>query len=149
MRTRARARSHTRARTAQSHGGATVASCSQARRRPRRAWVGGGGTIRLKDEKQLESPFVVKLRSFFALAEPKPLFHFVHPNRDLSVDGAVDNNRFGSVFFEAQADGLVHGVAGYFESVLHAELLLSASAPCPPAHQRSCSDSRARAVPSP
>ena len=80
---------------------------------------------RLKDDKQQETPFVVKLRSYFSFDTPKPLFRFVHPNRDLAADGSVDNSRYASVRFTAAADGLVHGVAGYFESRLFEELQLS------------------------
>ena len=82
---------------------------------------------RLKDDKQQETPFVVKLRSYFSFDTPKPLFRFVHPNRDLAADGSVDNSRYATVRFTAAADGLVHGVAGYFESRLFEELQLSTS----------------------
>jgi len=47
----------------------------------------------------------------------------------------VDNTRSGSVDFIAIADGLVHGIAGYFESRLYKDIQLSAS---PPGRLLSC-----------
>ena len=42
-----------------------------------------------------------------------------------SADGSVDNSRYATVRFQAVADGLVHGIAGYFESRLFEEVQLS------------------------
>jgi protein arginine N-methyltransferase 5 len=45
--------------------------------------------------KGMETPYVVLLHAAYRLAEPKPLFHFVHPNHDASgPDGGPDNERY-------------------------------------------------------
>lgn len=51
-------------------------------------WMGARDM--LEADKSLETPYVVKFHNCYQIAEPKPLFHFVHPN----YDSKIDNNRY-------------------------------------------------------
>jgi protein arginine N-methyltransferase 5 len=79
-----------------------------------------------RDAKQLETPYVVLLHSSYRIAEPRPGFHFVHPNHDTSApDGGPDNTRYGTFDFTATQSAVMHGFAGYFESVLYGDVMIS------------------------
>ncbi|QDZ24425.1 protein arginine N-methyltransferase [Chloropicon primus] len=78
----------------------------------------------LKELKLMETPYVVKLFAHTLLAENQEVFRFDHPNRA----EVVDNERFRTLHFERPAGsgpGILHGFAGYFESVLYKDVLLS------------------------
>lgn len=90
----------------------------------------------MKGRKHMETPYVVRLFSYTLLADNKEAFTFKHPN----FDQPIDNNRFRHISFErfpaqlqpqspSVAGGedicVLHGFAGYFESVLYGDVLLS------------------------
>ncbi|KAF9437106.1 hypothetical protein BGZ76_001979 [Entomortierella beljakovae] len=83
-----------------------------------------------KDLVHFETSFVVMFKAISLLAQPKPLWVFEHPNRD---DIPMNQNplsnhhnvRSGSIEFTSKTSGMIHGVAGYFESVLYRDVLLS------------------------
>jgi len=81
--------------------------------------------IQSKDAKQLETPFVVMLHNAYNLAPPKRVFDFVHPNPENETPEGPDNTRYGRLTFETQTASMMHGFAGYFESVLYKQFKLS------------------------
>lgn len=70
---------------------------------------------------QSEMTYVVYLKNVYHIAEPKPLFEFVHPNKSK----IIDNSRFMTLNFEAKIDSVLHGFAGYFDTVLYKDIILS------------------------
>lgn len=73
---------------------------------------------------RLETPYVVKLHRYSLLAPAARMFTFSHPNRQR----VIDNSRYKAVVFErppAAGPAVCHGFAGYFESVLYKDVLLS------------------------
>ncbi|RHY22339.1 hypothetical protein DYB28_004072, partial [Aphanomyces astaci] len=71
--------------------------------------------------KGYETPYVVRLHQIFSFARPQPCFTFDHPN----LDPVIDNKRYHQMTFDAVEDGVVHGLAGYFDSVLYADTCIS------------------------
>ncbi|KAI1314326.1 hypothetical protein EDD11_002267 [Mortierella claussenii] len=83
-----------------------------------------------KDLKHLETSYVVMFKAVSLLAQPKPIWVFEHPNRadiPLNQDPLSNhhNIRSGSIEFTSITGGMMHGVAGYFESVLYKDVMLS------------------------
>lgn len=72
-------------------------------------------------EKQMESPYVVYMKNVFHISKPKPVFTFVHPNRD----EVIDNSRYTKLEFDVQQDCVMTGFAGYFDTVLYEDIKLS------------------------
>ncbi|XP_005101573.1 protein arginine N-methyltransferase 5 [Aplysia californica] len=72
-------------------------------------------------EAPFEMPYVVRLHNCSVLDTPKPVFTFTHPNRE----EAIDNCRYASLDFTVQQDALVHGFAGYFDTNLYKDVMLS------------------------
>lgn len=72
-------------------------------------------------EKQSESPYVVYLKNVYHITKPQPVFTFVHPNRD----EVIDNTRFVTLEFQAEQDCMLTGFAGYFDTVLYKDIVLS------------------------
>eukprot|EP00762_Andalucia_godoyi_P005797 ANDGO_06927.mRNA.1 Protein arginine N-methyltransferase 5 len=99
----------------------------------------------------LETPYVVKMKRFFLIDEPKRCFHYIHPNphllpkseEDVNNERASldlmrmddtgqtvsptsaypkDNDRSITLSFTATSDALMHGLAGFFESRLFEEI---------------------------
>ncbi|BFZ13310.1 hypothetical protein BsWGS_16351 [Bradybaena similaris] len=68
-----------------------------------------------------EMPYVVRLHNIATLADPQEVFTFVHPNRD----EVIDNGRFKSLEFAITEDCAIHGFAGYFDTVLYKDVMLS------------------------
>jgi protein arginine N-methyltransferase 5 len=68
-----------------------------------------------------EMPYVVRLQNVNVLSEAKKIFEFTHPNRDESID----NSRYIEVDFEIKTSTMVHGFAGYFDTVLYKKIDLS------------------------
>ncbi|ESO87913.1 hypothetical protein LOTGIDRAFT_194048 [Lottia gigantea] len=68
-----------------------------------------------------EKPYVVRLHNCHVLTEPKSVFTFHHPNKD----EVIDNNRYISLEFQAEFNCVVHGFAGYFETILYKNITLS------------------------
>ncbi|CAD7703043.1 unnamed protein product, partial [Ostreobium quekettii] len=76
------------------------------------------------DVKHLETAYVVKMHNQSILAPPQPVFTFEHPNRSSNID----NSRYISITFErpeGSPGALMHGFAGYFETVLYKDVVLS------------------------
>ncbi|KAF9417892.1 Protein arginine N-methyltransferase 5 [Podila epigama] len=82
------------------------------------------------DLAHFETSFVVMFKAISLLAQPKPIWVFEHPNRiDIPMDEDPLSNhhniRSGSIEFTCETSGMLHGVAGYFESVLYKDVMLS------------------------
>ena len=79
----------------------------------------------LKDPKLQEMPYVVKLHAHCLLAPNREVFSFEHPN----PADQIDNERYRSLSFRrfggGRRPGVLHGFAGYFESVLYGDVTLS------------------------
>ncbi|XP_072357647.1 protein arginine N-methyltransferase 5 [Scyliorhinus torazame] len=71
-------------------------------------------------EAQFEMPYVVRLHNFHQLDDPQPCFTFAHPN-----DGKNDNNRYKTLDFKVNLNTVLHGFAGYFETILYKNVTLS------------------------
>ncbi|KAG0365182.1 hypothetical protein BGZ54_006784 [Gamsiella multidivaricata] len=83
-----------------------------------------------KDLTHFETSYVVMFKAVSLLAQPKPIWMFEHPNRTdipLGQDPLSNhhNIRSGSINFISETSGMVHGLAGYFESVLYKDVTLS------------------------
>ncbi|KAF9984695.1 hypothetical protein BGZ75_003734 [Mortierella antarctica] len=83
-----------------------------------------------KDLAHFETSYVVMFKAISLLAQPKPIWVFEHPNRtEIPLDNDPLSNhhniRSGSIEFTSETSGMVHGVAGYFESVLYKDVMLS------------------------
>ncbi|XP_077503631.1 protein arginine N-methyltransferase 5 isoform X2 [Amblyomma americanum] len=86
--------------------------------------------LREKDKHPLSSyevPYVVRLHNVTELAEHQRLFTFVHPNKDKTHD----NSRYKSLRFKVRDNSILHGFAGYFDTVLYKDVTLSI---CPDTH---------------
>ncbi|XP_026884535.1 protein arginine N-methyltransferase 5 [Electrophorus electricus] len=70
-------------------------------------------------ECHFETPYVVRLHNFHQLADPKPCFTFVHPTTDMN------NNRYQCLRFTVACNSVLHGFAGYFETTLYKDVMLS------------------------
>lgn len=68
-----------------------------------------------------EMPYVVRIHNCQILAEPQKVFHFHHPNHD----AVIDNTRYKTLTFDIQEDAVIHGLAGYFDTVLYKDVILS------------------------
>eukprot|EP00879_Flechtneria_rotunda_P016657 GHRR01017430.1.p1 GENE.GHRR01017430.1~~GHRR01017430.1.p1 ORF type:complete len:276 (+),score=71.38 GHRR01017430.1:581-1408(+) len=83
-----------------------------------------------KDLEHFETPYVVKLHRYCALSAPQEVFTFTHPD----WEQPTDNSRAVTLRFlrpEADGVGVLHGFAGYFESVLYPGVTLNTH---PPTH---------------
>ncbi|CAH2294501.1 arginine N-methyltransferase 5 isoform X1 [Pelobates cultripes] len=78
-------------------------------------------------EAQFEMPYVVRLHNFHQLSEPLQCFTFVHPNKD----AVIDNNRYCCLEYKVELNTVLHGFAGYFQTVLYKDVTLSI---CPDTH---------------
>ncbi|TDG43025.1 hypothetical protein AWZ03_010547 [Drosophila navojoa] len=65
--------------------------------------------------------YVVLLKNIYHIDEPQALFEFTHPNRA----AVIDNTRHKKVSFTAQMDCVLHGIGGYFDTVLYKDIILS------------------------
>lgn len=72
-------------------------------------------------EAHFEMPYVVRLHNYHELAKPQPCFTFVHPNSE----PGKDNSRYKALEFPISTDTVLHGFAGYFETVLYKDVTLS------------------------
>jgi protein arginine N-methyltransferase 5 len=76
-----------------------------------------------KDLAHFETAYVVKLHSVAKLAPSQSVFTFTHPN----FSTKVNNQRYKKLQFSLPSDAgsaLVHGFAGYFDSVLYKDVHL-------------------------
>ncbi|CAO3675991.1 unnamed protein product [Umbelopsis ramanniana] len=83
-----------------------------------------------KDLEHSETPYVVMFQQISHIAEPKPIWTFHHPNKDdFEADSDplhnLHNVRFQSTTFEAKGNITMHGIAGYFDSVLYKDVMIS------------------------
>ncbi|KAM7540939.1 hypothetical protein Aperf_G00000023161 [Anoplocephala perfoliata] len=69
-----------------------------------------------------ETPYVVRLLNSKILAPPQTAFTFTHPRKDIATKS---NERYCCHTFTAKDDGVIHGIAGYFEAVLYGDITLS------------------------
>jgi len=76
---------------------------------------------RNNDNCNFQKPYVVQLNNVYSIAPPKALFTFVHPKKNLEES----NNRDGFLKFNISQDCVLHGFAGYFETVLYKDVRLS------------------------
>lgn len=70
------------------------------------------------DREHLETPYVVKLHRFTALAPTQPAFTFEHPSPAAGAASAPDNTREVPLRFERPGApaAVCHGFAGYFDA---------------------------------
>ncbi|CAG8485867.1 5065_t:CDS:10 [Cetraspora pellucida] len=84
-----------------------------------------------KDLAHFETPYVVMFQSASELAKPCQVWRFDHPNSNISVDedgnpiNNYHNTRYSKVTFNIRESGILHGIAGYFESILYKDIILS------------------------
>ncbi|CAI5715179.1 unnamed protein product [Hyaloperonospora brassicae] len=71
--------------------------------------------------KSFETPYVVRLHNFYALAPTQRCFQFTHPK----FNTRIDNRRQAELRFVAAESAVVHGLAGYFDAVLYGDVTLS------------------------
>ncbi|KAJ1673565.1 hypothetical protein EV182_004991, partial [Spiromyces aspiralis] len=85
--------------------------------------------VGLRDEKYLESPFVVNFHRVDQLAESKSAWSFYHTGERMKLD-LLDSNfnqhneRHCSLSFEIDQAAVVHGLAGYFSTTLYKDVTL-------------------------
>ncbi|XP_076325185.1 protein arginine N-methyltransferase 5 isoform X2 [Tachypleus tridentatus] len=82
--------------------------------------------VQMKDREKpyitcFEMPYVVRLHNRTELASPQPLFSFHHPNRD----EVINNTRYKNLTFHIENNYVLHGFAGYFDTVLYKNIKLS------------------------
>lgn len=70
---------------------------------------------------QAESNYIIYIKNAYHIDRPKPLFEFVHPN----TSKVIDNSRFKTLQFEVSMDCVLNGFAGYFDTVLYKDIILS------------------------
>ncbi|XP_067389188.1 protein arginine N-methyltransferase 5 isoform X1 [Emydura macquarii macquarii] len=73
-------------------------------------------------EAQFEMPYVVRLHNFHQLAPPQPCFTFHHPH----PEPTRDRSRYRELEFAVEVNTVLHGFAGYFETTLYGDILLTA-----------------------
>ncbi|GAA5801491.1 PRMT5 arginine-N-methyltransferase-domain-containing protein [Helicostylum pulchrum] len=81
-----------------------------------------------KDLVHYETPYVVMFQQVCELAPPKPLWEFSHPNKHVDTDGPINNLhniRYSQITFDVKHDMMMNGIAGYFESVLYKDVMIS------------------------
>lgn len=82
-----------------------------------------------KDLEHYETPYVVMFQQVSELAAPKPLWEFHHPNKEQVTEDNPLNNlhniRYSQATFTVNHDSVMHGIAGYFESVLYKDVTIS------------------------
>ncbi len=67
------------------------------------------------DLAHFETAYVVKIYNADLLDQPQPCFTFTHPDRAV----LADNSRYHAMQFSTDQNSVIHGFAGYFESVLY------------------------------
>ncbi|CAG8818682.1 24878_t:CDS:2, partial [Gigaspora rosea] len=84
-----------------------------------------------KDLAHFETPYVVMFQAASELAKPCQIWTFEHPNRNMAADedgnpiNNYHNTRYSKVTFNIRESGILHGIAGYFESILYKDIMLS------------------------
>lgn len=75
-----------------------------------------------KDNCNFQKPYIVQLNNVYTIAKAKPLFTFHHPRTNLEEN---NSNKDGFLTFNISQDCILHGFAGYFESILYKDVKLS------------------------
>lgn len=81
--------------------------------------------------KHFETPYVVRLHNIYSIAESQACFTFTHPSKSFSRSSDTnkpqlpDNRRFIELNFIADQSSVIHGLAGYFDTVLLEDVMLS------------------------
>lgn len=75
-----------------------------------------------KDNCNFQKPYVVQLNNVYTIAPAKPLFTFHHPRTNLEEN---NSNKDGFLTFNISQDCILHGFAGYFETILYKDVKLS------------------------
>ncbi|OII74900.1 histone methylase [Cryptosporidium ubiquitum] len=85
----------------------------------RKVW---NNAVSYSKSKNLEIPFVSRLRSHYKISTegPKKVFSFNHPAEFIQEE--KDNTIFASIDFTSKADSVLHGFLGYFECNLYNEI---------------------------
>ncbi|KAI8065879.1 PRMT5 arginine-N-methyltransferase-domain-containing protein [Gongronella butleri] len=84
-----------------------------------------------KDLEHFETPYVVMFQQTCELAESEALWTFSHPNKTFPVCDSSNplnnqhNGRYQQVSFDVDKPMTMHGLAGYFESVLYKDVMIS------------------------
>lgn len=78
-----------------------------------------------QDESKFHSPYVVMFQSVFRLTDPQYVWKFEHPNSEVKNNSNLHNCRHTKLKFDIPLDGIVHGLAGYFEATLYKDVKLS------------------------
>ncbi|XP_034650532.1 protein arginine N-methyltransferase 5 [Drosophila subobscura] len=65
--------------------------------------------------------YVSLLKNIYHIDTPQALFEFAHPNRVMPID----NTRCKEISFTAQKDCVLHGIGGYFDTMLYKDIHLS------------------------
>ncbi|RHZ83026.1 hypothetical protein Glove_100g30 [Diversispora epigaea] len=84
-----------------------------------------------KDFVHFETPYVVMFQSASELTESQEIWRFEHPNKSFEVDdnempiNNYHNTRYSKVTFDIKQSGMLHGIAGYFESILYKDISIS------------------------
>ncbi|RKP11211.1 protein arginine N-methyltransferase 5 [Thamnocephalis sphaerospora] len=73
-------------------------------------------------EARFETPYVVLFNAVHELTAPQPTWSFHHPLRDADTGDLIGNAK--NVFTLAQS-ATIHGIAGYFDTVLYKDVTLS------------------------
>ncbi|XP_072169677.1 protein arginine N-methyltransferase 5-like [Diadema setosum] len=71
-------------------------------------------------EAHFETPYVVRLQNVAILDKPQPVFTFTHPAKQ-----PADNQRYKHLTFTVSEDAELHGFAGYFDTALYGDIMLS------------------------
>lgn len=87
----------------------------------RKLHLGVSALKKINDRCNYQKPFVVQLNNVYNIAQAKPLFTYVHPKKNLKES----NNRDGFLTFNISVDCVLHGIAGYFETILYKDVRLS------------------------
>ncbi|XP_025829621.1 protein arginine N-methyltransferase 5 [Agrilus planipennis] len=72
-------------------------------------------------ESLYETPYIIHLVNYYQIAVSQPLFKFEHPN----WNEVIDNDRYGKLRFPVLQNCVLTGFAGYFETVLYKDVILS------------------------
>lgn len=70
---------------------------------------------------QSELTYVIYFKNVYHIADPQPLFEFVHPNPAKQID----NSRFATLTFDVKLDSVLTGFGGFFDTVLYKDVTLS------------------------
>lgn len=74
-----------------------------------------------EDNCNFQKPYVVQLNNVYNISPAKSLFTYVHPRKNLEES----NDRDGFLTFNIPQDCILHGFAGYFETVLYKDVSIS------------------------